>query len=89
MTVPIFLPADAEIGKPEVPAVNRAVPFASETEFLLRETHEGNAWLKYVVYGLLLFAMLTWIATFSVAVARISPRPSDAPETARVAPLAA
>jgi len=74
MTVPLFLPVDAQIHKPEIPAVNRRMAFAPETTYLLRETHGGNALFKDVVYALLLGVMALWITAFSVAVARIAPR---------------
>ncbi|MDQ1445297.1 MAG: hypothetical protein QOI20_1761 [Acidimicrobiaceae bacterium] len=78
MTVPVFLPADAQIHKPEIPAVDRVASFERETKYLLRETHSGAVGFIYLVYGLLLLALAAWATAFAVAVSRI------APERARV-----
>ena len=53
MAVPIYLPADPEIDEPEIPAVDKVAPFESERDYLLRETHDGNAWLSPLVHLLL------------------------------------
>jgi hypothetical protein len=79
MTVPVYLPADPAIDEPEIPAVDRRVPFEPETDFLLRETHAGSAWFKYVVYGLLLVACAVWAAAFAVAVAGLRAARQAAP----------
>lgn len=72
MTVPIRLPADPEIGEPEIPAQDRTAAFEDETRYLLRETTDGPAWLAIIVQGL--FALLTsaWVAAFAVAGAHIA-----------------
>jgi hypothetical protein len=67
MTVPVYLPADPEIGEPEVPAVDRTVPFARETRYLLRETKSGAAWFAWVVYGLLAVVAACWLTGFALA----------------------
>jgi len=72
MAVPIYLPADAEIGEPEIPAVDRRVAFSSEREFLLRETHEGSGWMAPAVHLLLLAVVAGWAASFVVAVRRLT-----------------
>lgn len=71
MAAPVFLPEDEEIGEPEIPAEDRTVAFRSETEFLLREAVDGNAWFKWVIYGLLALAAAIWLAAFCVAVPKI------------------
>jgi hypothetical protein len=68
MAVPVYLPADPAIDEPEIPAVDRAAPFQPETRYLLRETHAGTEWFKYLIYGLLGFACLTWAIAFAIAV---------------------
>jgi hypothetical protein len=68
MTVPIFLPADPAIDEPEIPAVDRTAPFESETLYLLRETHPGTEWFKYLIYGLLVLACVVWATAFAIAV---------------------
>jgi hypothetical protein len=85
MAVPIFLPDDPEIDEVEIPAVDRVAPFASERQFLLRETKEGSAWLSPLVHLLLAAVCALWAWAFSVAVrhlgggtpARPVPRPGD------------
>ena len=72
MTVPVYLPADPEIDEPEVPAVDRRMPFESETEYLLRETEPGNALFARVVFGLLAGIVAAWVTAFAVAVARLA-----------------
>jgi hypothetical protein len=71
MAIPVFLPEDEEIGEPEIPAEDRQVSFQSETAFLLRETVDGEAWFKWVIYGLLAAAAALWLTAFCVAVPRI------------------
>lgn len=72
MAAPIWFPADPEIDEPEIPAVDRTVPFASESQYLLRETEEGDTpWLSPVVHGYLGLVLLGWLAAFVVGVRRI------------------
>lgn len=67
MTLPVYLPDDPEIGEPEIPAIDRSGPMQSETDYLLRETYAGNAWLAPVVHGLLLVAVAVWLYAFVFA----------------------
>jgi hypothetical protein len=72
MAVPVWFPADPEIGEPEIPAVDRSMPFAAESQYLLRETFEGDAtWLSPVVHGYLALTGLAWFAAFAIGVGRI------------------
>lgn len=93
MAVPIYLPADPTINKPEIPAVDGTRPFQSEREYLLRETSDGNAWLSPLVHTGLVLAACGWTLAFVIAVralsrrGRESTRPPDA-ATGRV-PLGA
>jgi hypothetical protein len=73
MTVPVFLPEDAEIGEPEIPAADRTQAFENESTYLLRETEEGGAAFKYAIYGLLSVVALLWMAGFALVTARVSP----------------
>lgn len=82
MTVPIYLPADPEINKPEIPAVNRTMPFQSEATYLLREQHGGNGLFKNGIYTLLVGVMVLWISAFTLAVAKISPKRGGTPPPA-------
>lgn len=76
---PVRLPADPEIGEPEVPAVDRAGPFQGETEFLLRETKPGDAWFAYLIYAILAGVAVLWVGAFVLAA-----RKTDEPVTERV-----
>jgi hypothetical protein len=68
MAVPVYLPADPEIEEAEIPAVDRTVPFRSEREFLLRETHTGNGWLSPVIHLTLIAVCALWALAFAIAV---------------------
>ena len=68
MVVPIYLPSDPEIDEAEIAAVDRVAPFESERDYLLRETHDGNAWLSPLVHLLLVAVCATWAAAFVIAV---------------------
>jgi hypothetical protein len=68
MAVPIFLPADPEIDEEEIPAEDRVAPFESERDYLLRETHDGNAWLSPTVHLLLVAVCAAWAGAFVLAV---------------------
>lgn len=82
MTVPLFLPADPEIGKPEIPAVNRTMAFQPESTYLLREQHnDGSNLFKNGVYALLAGVAVLWMTSFSLAVAKIAPRGPRKPPT--------
>jgi hypothetical protein len=63
--VPVYLPADPEIGEPEVPAVDRRAPFESEQRYLLREQHGGAAWVAGAIGGV----VLAWASSWALAVA--------------------
>jgi hypothetical protein len=72
MTVPVFLPADAEIDESEISAINRSQAFESETKYLLRETRNNDQFVAWFVYGLLLLVFVAWIAAFTVGAARLA-----------------
>lgn len=80
MAVPVYLPADQEVNEPEVPAIDRRVAFASESDYLLRETEDGDAWFAYVVYGLLAGIGVVWAVAFVLAAGRLGPRPTGPTE---------
>ena len=84
MAVPVRLPADPEIGEPEIPAVNRSVDFASEKQFLMRESEDNAAWLAIVIYVLLTGVAIAWIGAFVLASQRVRegrPETPSAPRT--------
>ena len=71
MAAPVWFPDDPTIDEPEIPAVDRTIDFASETQYLLRETEEGNGWLSPIVHGYLALVLLGWLAAFTVGIRRI------------------
>lgn len=72
MALPIYLPADPEIDEPLIPAIDRTASFASEKQFLLRETRDGNGWLSPVVHLTLVAVMTLWAAAFVLAVRHLT-----------------
>jgi hypothetical protein len=72
MSVPIWLPADPEIGAAVIPAVDRTMAFQPETDYLLRETKPGAQWFAWVVYALLALVTTAWITGFGLVTARVS-----------------
>jgi len=72
MAVPVWFPEDVEIDEPEIPAVDRSIAFAAETQYLLRETEEGDTpWLSPIVHGYLALTALGWFLAFAASVRRI------------------
>lgn len=72
MAAPVWFPDDPEIGEPEIPAVDRTIDLASESQYLLRETEEGDLpWLSPVVHGYLALTVAGWLLAFVVGVRRI------------------
>ncbi|HEX4902315.1 MAG TPA: hypothetical protein VFV42_05870 [Acidimicrobiales bacterium] len=72
MAVPIWFPEDTEIDEPEIPAEDRTIDFAAETQYLLRETEEGDTpWLSPIVHGYLALTAAGWFAAFAIGVRRI------------------
>ncbi len=72
MAAPIWFPDDPEIGEPEIPAVDRRIEMGPETQYLPRETEEGDLpWLVPVVHGYLALTVLGWLLAFVVGVRRI------------------
>ena len=73
MAIPVRLPADPEIGKPEIPAVDRRTEFVSEQRFLMREAHGGGAWLAVLIDTLLVLVVSAWVTAFVLASQRVRP----------------
>jgi hypothetical protein len=82
MAVPVYLPEDEEIGEPELPAEDRTVAFGPETDILLRETTDGDAWFAWVIYGVLAAMGVAWAASFTRASSRIARARGDEPAAA-------
>ncbi len=69
VAIPVWMPADAEIDKGEIAAVDKSARFEKEQQFLLREARPGPAWLSTAVYVVLAGIAAAWIGAF-VVVAR-------------------
>ena len=80
MAAPIYLPADPEIGAPEIPAVpSRDVAFVRNTTLLLREQHPGPAWPAVLAYSGLAVLVAVFVALIAYTVVRISGRDDAGP----------
>ena len=74
MAVPIWLPADPEIGADEIPAVDRTAPFVNEQRYLLRELKDGPATYERIVYAILALVAALWATSFTLAAKHIRDR---------------
>ncbi len=80
MAAPVYLPADPEIGAPEIPAVaSRDVAFVRNTTLLLREQHPGPAWPAVLAYSGLAFLIAAWVALIAYTAVRIAGRDDAGP----------
>ena len=80
MAAPVYLPADPEIGAPEIPAVaSRDTSFVRNTTLLLREQHPGPAWPAVLAYSGLAALLATWVALIAYTALRISGRDDAGP----------
>ncbi len=90
MAVPIYLPADPEIGALEVPAVaERTERFVRNTTILLREVNGGPAGVAIAAYAGLAVVVATFIALIAITARRVppmSPPPSSGPPNQFVPP---
>ena len=76
MAVPIHLPADPEIGAPEVPAVpSRQAAFGTIGDVLLRETHAGPRWTAILVYACLGAVVAVWLGFLRRVIRLVLPPP--------------
>jgi hypothetical protein len=79
MAVPIYLPADPEIGAPEVPAVPvRTERFVRNTTILLREVRGGPPGTAIIAYSGLAVVVATFITLIAVTARRVPPVPPSA-----------
>ena len=85
MTVPVFLPADPEIGEAEISAVDRTQPFESETDYLLRETRPNDQLVANLMHALLavVAVVVDRLVRRGVSGDRRHPRHRPAPERGR------
>ncbi len=76
MAVPVYLPADPEIGAPAVPALpERTERFVRNTTLLMREVRPGPAGAAVAAYSGLAALVSIWVALIVVAARRIPPPP--------------
>lgn len=79
MAVPVYLPADPEIGAPEVPAIpERTERFVRNTTILLREVKGGPPGAAIAAYSGLAVVVAIFIALIAITARRIPP-PSEPP----------
>ena len=76
MSAPVFLPADPEIGAPEIPATSRTIAFADEQQYLMREVKPGPNTVMVIAYVVVGLVVIAWAAAFVLACTRI---PKQAP----------
>ena len=80
MAAPVYLPADPEIGAPEIPALPvRDVAFVRNTTLLLREQHPGPAWPAVLAYSGLAVLVALFVALIAYTAVRISAREDAGP----------
>ncbi len=72
VAIPIWLPADPEIGAEVVPAVDRTAPFLTEQRYLLREQKPGPSWFAIAVYLILAGIAAVWVSALVYAGRSIS-----------------
>lgn len=74
MAVPVYLPADPEIGAPAVPALpERTERFVRNTTILLREVRPGPAGAAVAAYSGLAVLAAIWVALIVVGARRVPP----------------
>ena len=77
MALPVYLPADPEIGAPEVPAVPvRTEQFVRNTTILLREVRGGPPGIAIIAYSGLAVVVAIFITLIAITARRIPP-PED------------
>lgn len=67
VAIPIWMPADPEIGAAEVPAVNKTAVFRTEQRYLLREQRPGPSWFAIAVYIILAGIATLWAGSLVIA----------------------
>lgn len=73
VAVPVYLPADPEIGASEIPLVpRREATFQRDTELLLREARAGESLPAVIAYSAILTLALVWVAGFIWAFSRVA-----------------
>ena len=87
MAAPVYLPADPEIGAPEIAALpERRAAFVRNTELLLREQHPGPTWPAVAGYGGLAVMVALWTGLIAFVAHRLSAAGSEPARPLRPAP---
>jgi hypothetical protein len=74
MAVPVYLPADPQIGAPAVPAVpERTERFVRNTTVLLREVRPGPAGAAVAAYSGLALLVAIWVTLIALGARRVPP----------------
>ena len=77
MGAAVYMPADPEIGAPEVaPLPERHEVFVRNTKWLLREQHPGAAWAASAAYSGLAVVVLAWIGLYALCAVKVT-RPEE------------
>ncbi|MGH2726318.1 MAG: hypothetical protein ACRDKS_05010, partial [Actinomycetota bacterium] len=72
MAVPIYFPADPEIGAEEIPAVDRTATFARDSRLLMRESRTGSPWPARLIFGTQASVVAAWILIIGLAAWQLS-----------------
>ncbi|HEX2089654.1 MAG TPA: hypothetical protein VHI54_06990 [Actinomycetota bacterium] len=71
MAVPVYMPADSEIGARQIPLGDRTVPFARDTALLMREAKGGPPIVARLIYAMLLLIAAAWIALLALSSVKV------------------
>ncbi|MEW6153485.1 MAG: hypothetical protein AB1673_05775 [Actinomycetota bacterium] len=78
MAVPVYMPADPEIGAPEVPAVaERREQFVRNTVWLLREVKPGAAFAANAAYTGVSVVLLAWVGLYALCAVKLDRSDED------------
>ncbi|MEY2571332.1 MAG: hypothetical protein QOE63_1682 [Acidimicrobiaceae bacterium] len=83
MSVPVWFPADPEIGAAEIPAESRTVAFGSEQQYLMREVKPGPLTVQTIAYVVIAAVLVLWAAAFVLACSKIGARRPGGPTGAQ------
>lgn len=72
MAVPVYMPADPEIGAPEIPAVGRTVRFERDSRYLMRESRTGSPWTARFVFTTQAIIVAVWIAVIGLVARQVT-----------------
>lgn len=79
VAIPVWMPADLEIGASEIPAVSKSARFLTEQRYLLREQKDGPPWFAFAVYGILAAIATAWVVALVIAGRSITHKEASVP----------